>query len=79
LSVPKDVSIVGLDDVLLADVLQPPLTTIRIPRSRMAKACLKALDYTKEDVDRVGLRYSVPAELVVRESTARVSKTQRGA
>jgi DNA-binding LacI/PurR family transcriptional regulator len=79
LSVPKDVSIVGLDDVLLADVLQPPLTTIRIPRSRMAKACLKALDYTKEDVDRVGSRYSVPAELVVRESTARVSKTQRGA
>jgi DNA-binding LacI/PurR family transcriptional regulator len=79
LTVPKDVSVVGLDDVLLADVLQPPLTTIRIPRSRMAKACLRALDHTKEDVDRIGLRYSVPTELVVRESTARVSKAKRWA
>ena len=70
LTVPEHVSIVGLDDVLLADVLQPPLTTIRIPRKRMAEACLQALEYTKQDVDRKGVRYSVPAELVVRESTA---------
>ena len=77
LSVPKDVSVVGLDDVLLADVLQPPLTTIRIPRRRMAEACLKALNHTKEDVDRRGSRYSVPTELIVRESTARVSKAKR--
>ena len=74
LSVPNDLSIVGLDDVLLSDVVQPPLTTIRIPRRRMAEACLRALIHTKEDVDRRGSRYSVPAELVVRESTARVNK-----
>jgi DNA-binding LacI/PurR family transcriptional regulator len=74
LSVPKDLSVVGLDDVLLADVLQPPLTTIRIPQRRMAEACLKALNYTKEDVDRRGHRFSVPAELIIRESTARASK-----
>jgi DNA-binding LacI/PurR family transcriptional regulator len=77
LNVPKDVSLVGLDDVLLADVLQPPLTTIRIPRRRMAEACLKALNHTKKDVDRRGARYSVPAELVIRESTARVMKSKR--
>lgn len=68
--VPQDVSLVGLDDVVLADVLQPRLTTIRIPRRRMAEACLRALNHTKEDVNRGGSRYSVPAELVVRESTA---------
>lgn len=69
LVVPKDVSLVGLDDVLLADVLQPPLTTIRIPRKRMAEACVRALDYTREDVDRIGSQFSVPTELIVREST----------
>lgn len=74
LSVPKDLSIVGLDDVLLSDVLQPPLTTIRIPRRRMAETCLKALDFAKQDVDQRGRRYSVPAELIVRESTARARK-----
>jgi LacI family transcriptional regulator len=77
MSVPKDLSVVGLDDVLLSDVLQPPLTTIRIPRRRMAEACLKAMNHTKEDVERRGLRYSVPADLVVRESTALLTRGGR--
>jgi LacI family transcriptional regulator len=79
LCVPKDVSLVGLDDVVLSEVLQPPLTTIRIPRRRMAETCLRALNHTKEDVDRRGLRYSVPAELIVRESTARVIRAKPSA
>lgn len=74
MSVPKDLSVIGLDDVLLSDVLQPPLTTIRIPRRRMAEACLKALNHTKEDVERRGARFSVSPELVIRESTARHTK-----
>lgn len=76
LRVPQDVSLVGLDDVLLCDVIQPPLTTVRIPRKRMAEACIKALNHTKEDVERMGSRYTVPSELVVRESTARVTKAK---
>jgi DNA-binding LacI/PurR family transcriptional regulator len=75
--VPGDISIVGLDDVLLASVLQPPLTTIRIPRRRMAEACLKAINQTKENVEQIGTRYIVPAELVVRESTARIRGARR--
>jgi LacI family transcriptional regulator len=76
-SVPNDLSLVGLDDVLLADVLQPPLTTIRIPRRRMAEACVRALEHTREDIERVGSRFSVPTELIVRESAGRVSKLRR--
>lgn len=76
LSVPQDVSLVGLDDVLLCDVLQPPLTTVRIPRKRMAEACIRALNHTKENIDRCGSRYSVAAELIVRESTARVTRAR---
>ena len=76
-SVPSDVSLVGLDDILLSEVLQPPLTTIRIPRKRMAQACLRALDHTKADVERRGSRYLVSPELIVRESTAPVSRSKR--
>ena len=76
LSVPQDVSLVGLDDVLLCDVLQPPLTTIRIPCKRMAEECIRALNHTKENIDRCGSRYSVAAELIVRESTARVTRAR---
>lgn len=74
LRVPADVSIVGCDDVLLADVSVPALTTIRIPRGRMAEACVEALNHTKKDVSKRGVRYSVPANLIVRESTAPPSK-----
>ena len=77
LTVPRDVSLVGVDDVLLSDVLQPPLTTIRIPRRRMAEACLRALNHTKEDVERRGSRYSVPVELIVRESTGHLPRAKR--
>ena len=66
----------GLDVVLLADVIQPRLTTIRIPRRRMAEACLRALNYAKEDVNRGGIRYSVSTELVIRESTAPALRMQ---
>lgn len=74
LRVPDDLSVVGLDDVLLSDVLQPPLTTIRIPRQTMAETCLQALNHTKEDVERLGSQFTVPTELVVRESTAPVTR-----
>ncbi len=70
LSVPSDLSVVGLDDVLLSAVMQPQLTTVRIPLRRMAEACLRALDHGKQDVGREGIQLCVPAELVIRESTA---------
>jgi DNA-binding LacI/PurR family transcriptional regulator len=79
LSAPHDLSIVGVDDVLLTQVVQPPLTTIRIPRKRLATACILALNHTKEDVERMGKQFSVPTELIVRESTARLRKGKRKA
>ena len=79
--VPRDVSVVGVDDLLLSSVIQPELTTIRVPRQRMAAVCLEALNYTKEDVHRRGTRFSVPTDLIVRESTLQVasSKSARAA
>lgn len=76
LAVPKDLSVVGLDDVLLSEILQPPLTTIGIPMRQMAEVCHKALIHTKEDVDRRGSRYSVSTQLIVRESTARLPRSK---
>ena len=68
-SVPNDVSVIGVDDVLLSDVMQPRLTTIRLPRQRLAATCLKALNYTRENVEKKGGLFSVPTELIIRESS----------
>lgn len=70
LVVPRDMSVIGLDDVLMSDILQPPLTTIRIDRREMATACLQALEYTKEHLEARGKRVSVGTTLLARETTA---------
>lgn len=43
LRVPADVSVVGYDDIDLATVVDPPLTTIRVPHRRMGRAAADML------------------------------------
>jgi LacI family transcriptional regulator len=68
LDVPADVSITGFDDMLLAEAVQPELTTVRLPAEELGARGMTALLDLLE-----GLRpspVSLPAELIVRESTA---------
>lgn len=41
--VPEDVSVVGYDDIDLSTVVDPPLTTIRVPHRRMGRAAAEML------------------------------------
>ena len=69
-SVPGHMSVIGLDDLLLADILQPPLTTIRISRREMAEKCVLALtSANKLDKER-SVQHPIKTTLVKRESTA---------
>jgi len=43
LDVPRDISIVGFDDIHLAEFTEPPLTTVRIPREELAHKAFNAL------------------------------------
>ena len=40
---PHDMSIVGFDDIRLAEFTEPPLTTVRLPRGEPAERVLQAL------------------------------------
>jgi LacI family transcriptional regulator len=69
IAVPEQVSVVGFDDMPIAQDVTPALTTVRLPLADMgARALTLALDQTPEAtaprVERVG------AELIRRESTA---------
>ena len=69
LSVPRDVSIVGYDDLEIARWSGPPLTTIRQPLAEMGEqAALLALDAQGGAVRAA--RVDLATTLVVRESTA---------
>ena len=43
LSPPRDISIVGFDDIDLASIVDPPLTTVHVPHRRMGQAVAKIL------------------------------------
>ena len=43
ISVPQDVSVIGFDDIELAQVAYPPLTTIHVPHREMGQKAARAL------------------------------------
>jgi LacI family transcriptional regulator len=72
LRVPQDLSVIGLDDIDFAEFTLPPLTTIRLSRSELAKAAFEALRQHSEGPGKPGMlrEFLVSTSLVVRGSTA---------
>jgi len=72
LRVPDDISVVGFDDIYLARIAFPSLTTVNLSRDRLGRLSFEALQKILRDKKRHGAEYVVDTNLVVRESTARV-------
>jgi DNA-binding LacI/PurR family transcriptional regulator len=71
LRVPDDLSVVGFDDIHIAEVTIPPLTTVQMSRFELARAAVTALRAGAEGTENSGVKheYNIQTELVVREST----------
>ncbi|WP_162621754.1 LacI family DNA-binding transcriptional regulator [Microbacterium suaedae] len=67
--VPRDLSVVGFDDIFGADLTTPSVTTVRSPLDRAGAAAVRELVSTLESRDQEATDPLV-TELVVRESTA---------
>jgi LacI family repressor for deo operon, udp, cdd, tsx, nupC, and nupG len=72
LDCPRDVSVIGFDDITVAAHYAPPLTTMRQPRDLIGRRATEALVDILEDpsAHRAPLRLVLNSELVVRESAA---------
>jgi DNA-binding LacI/PurR family transcriptional regulator len=69
LKVPRDVAIIGFDDILLAQLVTPALTTLRQPQEQIARDSLNLLISRIAGKDRSKPRKLVyDAELIIRES-----------
>jgi LacI family transcriptional regulator, galactose operon repressor len=71
LRVPADLSVIGLDDIDFAEYTLPPLSTIRLSRSDLARAAFEALRTQAEDPSNPKMQreFLVSTSLVLREST----------
>jgi LacI family repressor for deo operon, udp, cdd, tsx, nupC, and nupG len=70
LSVPRDVSVVGFDDIDFAAAYDPPLTTVRQPRFEMGRVAMSLLDGRLRGSESVVEPVFLPTTLIVRDSTA---------
>jgi LacI family transcriptional regulator len=70
LNVPRDVSVVGFDDIQLAGHVQPPLTTLRQDKAGLGAQAASALLRLIAGQEARPQTVTLPVELVVRGSTA---------
>jgi LacI family transcriptional regulator len=71
LRVPDDLSVIGFDDIHIAEVTIPPLTTVQMSRFELARSAVAALRaHVENSQDPTPKRdYKIQTDLIVREST----------
>ena len=71
LKIPQDVSVVGYDDIALASMTKPPLTSVRTPMTQMGSIAGELIIRLLEGETPQPHHIDVPVELVIREFTGR--------
>jgi LacI family transcriptional regulator len=69
LSIPDDLAVVGFDDIQIAPLVRPALTTLRQDKAGLGRAAGEALVRMIEDTAFTPPILTLPVELVVRESS----------
>jgi LacI family transcriptional regulator len=75
ISIPRDLSVVGFDDIRLAQFMTPPLTTVQMSQSELAKLAFHALMnevQLQSAAPPKGSEYCLNTNLILRKSTALV-------
>jgi len=85
LRVPRDLSIISIDDSLVSRITSPSLTTIRIDRLQMAETAFDLLAEIRKNPGLKPKHCHIPTELVIRKSVMEINsvkgeenKTERG-
>lgn len=70
LRIPKDVSLISIDDIDVSSYLTPMLSTIHIPIAELGQTAAKILIDRIEGGHRIPMKISLPFSLAMRESCA---------
>jgi LacI family transcriptional regulator len=77
LDVPRDISVVGFDDIELSQYTRPPLTTIRLSREELGRKAFDTLYRTAEGLANMGQEIHISTTLVLRDSTGPAPRKNR--
>jgi LacI family transcriptional regulator len=71
--------VIGFDDVRLAQFMIPPLTTIQMSQTELARLAFKALltEVERKEPNPGGTEYFLDTSLILRKSTALAPKSPR--
>lgn len=71
LSIPSELSVIGFDDIRLAQFTTPPLTTVQMSQRELAKLAFQALmSEVGADAPTHRVEYKLVTSLILRDSTA---------
>lgn len=70
--VPRDISVIGFNDLSFAAYLSPPLTTIRIEREELGRVAVRRLVERAQDPSLTPVQFNVATCLIERQSVAPV-------
>lgn len=68
ISVPEQMSVIGFDDIHLAEFVYPPLTTVQMSRSDLARGAFETLRAIRETPEKIS-ETIIQTKLIVRQST----------
>lgn len=68
LRVPQDIAVASIDNIEMASMVRPALTTVDIPKRTLARFAIQALQTQKDFPDQGQVSMVVPTKLIIRES-----------
>ncbi len=71
LIVPDDISVIGFNDIFLATFIEPPLSTIGVPRYQIGQLAWKLMNHFIKSKNKKGREEVVDTNFVVRKTTAK--------
>ncbi len=75
LKIPEDISFIGFDDIDLAKMASPPLTTIRVYKEELGSIAVRnLLNIVKGEEDNKAVKILVPIRLIERDSVCSYEK-----
>ena len=78
--IPEDVSIIGFDNLPMCEMLDPPLTTMRVSKQQIGQTAMELLiGRINHRIGAPTLKISVGGQLVIRKSVRRLPEVPEGA